>query len=381
MPVEADRPVGVALVEGAARRVVDGDELAKTSGVAQRPGRERAERSRRAPRPPGATGAKRVSAVEERSGEERREEERGGTGQGRERRGRRRPRAATFEEGRSATASSRQPAAEQQDEKERLALDVRREKDETRMDRGRGARREREAPASEDPRREGGEHDRRERSERGVGDLGERDPVGMPERGGDQENGITRCPEVERFRRQRVVTRPDQLAAPRRGRPARPRTGASRSPTTAIAARRRPREAKGRMARQERSAGRRRGTRTGGREVRGRATRNRTPPFRASSSPRPGTCPRRRRRSGGGRRTSARYPTVRMPSASLPFSSVTTTGRFSIMPTPRIATCGCGMIGVPKSDPKTPGFVTVNVPPWISSGFSASSAPVPRGPA
>ena len=28
------------------------------------------------------------------------------------------------------------------------------------------------------------------------------------------------------------------------------------------------------------------------------------------------------------------------------------------------------MIGVPKSEPKTPGFVTVKVPPWISSGFS-----------
>ena len=28
------------------------------------------------------------------------------------------------------------------------------------------------------------------------------------------------------------------------------------------------------------------------------------------------------------------------------------------------------MIGVPKREPNTPGFVTVNVPPWISSGFS-----------
>ncbi len=27
------------------------------------------------------------------------------------------------------------------------------------------------------------------------------------------------------------------------------------------------------------------------------------------------------------------------------------------------------MIGVPKSEPKTPGLVTVKVPPWISSGF------------
>ena len=61
---------------------------------------------------------------------------------------------------------------------------------------------------------------------------------------------------------------------------------------------------------------------------------------------------------------------MRMPSASLPFSSVTTTGRFSIVPTPRIATWGCGMMGVPKREPKTPGFVTVKVPPWISSGFS-----------
>ncbi len=40
-------------------------------------------------------------------------------------------------------------------------------------------------------------------------------------------------------------------------------------------------------------------------------------------------------------------------------ASSTTTGRFSIAPTPRIATCGWLMIGIPNSAPKTPGFVIV----------------------
>jgi hypothetical protein len=30
-------------------------------------------------------------------------------------------------------------------------------------------------------------------------------------------------------------------------------------------------------------------------------------------------------------------------------------------------TCGWLMIGVPNSEPNTPGFVTVKVPPWTSS--------------
>ncbi len=50
-------------------------------------------------------------------------------------------------------------------------------------------------------------------------------------------------------------------------------------------------------------------------------------------------------------------------------SSITVT-RFSIVPTPRIATCGWLMIGVPNRLPKIPGLVIVNVPPWTSSGLS-----------
>ena len=38
-------------------------------------------------------------------------------------------------------------------------------------------------------------------------------------------------------------------------------------------------------------------------------------------------------------------------------------GRFSTFPTPRIATCGWLMIGMPNSAPKTPGLVMVKVPP------------------
>ncbi len=48
---------------------------------------------------------------------------------------------------------------------------------------------------------------------------------------------------------------------------------------------------------------------------------------------------------------------------SLPSASSITIGRFSTAPMPRIATCGWLMIGVPKSEPKTPGLVIVNVPP------------------
>ena len=56
--------------------------------------------------------------------------------------------------------------------------------------------------------------------------------------------------------------------------------------------------------------------------------------------------------------------------ASLPSSSSITIGRFSMAPMPRIATCGWLITGVPKRLPKTPGLVTVKVPPCVSSGFS-----------
>src|SRR5262245_53558474 len=63
-----------------------------------------------------------------------------------------------------------------------------------------------------------------------------------------------------------------------------------------------------------------------------------------------------------------RYEQVRMASMSSPSGPVSTLGRFSIAPTQRIATCGWLMIGVPVSEPKTPGFVIVNVPSWTSRG-------------
>lgn len=46
---------------------------------------------------------------------------------------------------------------------------------------------------------------------------------------------------------------------------------------------------------------------------------------------------------------------------------LTSTGRFFVACIPRIADCGGFNIGVPMSDPKTPPFDTVNVPPVISS--------------
>ena len=53
-------------------------------------------------------------------------------------------------------------------------------------------------------------------------------------------------------------------------------------------------------------------------------------------------------------------------------------GRFSIAPTPMIATCGWLMIGVPISEPNTPGFVIVNVPPALVR-LELLRPPRPRG--
>src|SRR5580658_7835579 len=47
-----------------------------------------------------------------------------------------------------------------------------------------------------------------------------------------------------------------------------------------------------------------------------------------------------------------------------------TTGRFSIVPKPRIATLGWLITGKPNNPPKTPGFVMANVPSATSSGLS-----------
>ena len=58
------------------------------------------------------------------------------------------------------------------------------------------------------------------------------------------------------------------------------------------------------------------------------------------------------------------------PSAGSRSHRRSTTGRFSTLPMPRIATCGWLMIGMPNSAPKTPGLVIVNVPPATSSGLS-----------
>src|SRR6267143_5201525 len=63
-------------------------------------------------------------------------------------------------------------------------------------------------------------------------------------------------------------------------------------------------------------------------------------------------------------------PIVRMAMDSVPSAAVTTLGRFSIAPTPRIATCGWLMIGIPANGPKPPGLVIVNVPRWMSLGSS-----------
>jgi hypothetical protein len=59
---------------------------------------------------------------------------------------------------------------------------------------------------------------------------------------------------------------------------------------------------------------------------------------------------------------------LRTEMLSLPCSSVTTTGRFTTAPTPRIATCGWLMIGVSNSAPLLPRLVIEKVAPDSSSG-------------
>src|SRR5713101_5649115 len=57
---------------------------------------------------------------------------------------------------------------------------------------------------------------------------------------------------------------------------------------------------------------------------------------------------------------------ITSPSAA----SSTTTGRFTTVPVPRIATCGWLMIGVSNRAPRLPVLVSVNVPPASSSGLT-----------
>src|ERR1035441_4920175 len=58
---------------------------------------------------------------------------------------------------------------------------------------------------------------------------------------------------------------------------------------------------------------------------------------------------------------------VRMAMESLPSLSVTTTGSLAMPPMPRMAACGWLMMGMPNCSPNIPEFVSVNVPPEISS--------------
>jgi hypothetical protein len=55
-------------------------------------------------------------------------------------------------------------------------------------------------------------------------------------------------------------------------------------------------------------------------------------------------------------------------------ASSTTTGSFTTLPTPRIATCGWLMTGVAKMLPKLPKLVIENVPPCTSSGLQLARA-------
>src|SRR6266542_162108 len=207
--VETNHPIGVSLVEGAASGVVDWNELAIDDGVTQYPGSEHRQEAEQ-----GRTGqvsprSQRVATVEERRGQQRYERECRGPSQRRETGGgagqQGHVRGGTIRRGEEEPAGG-----QKQNKKQRLALDVGREEDETGMDRGDDSRRQGQATASEDPSREVREDENRQGAERCIGDLGKRDPVGMSERGGDEEHGIARRTEVGGLRRQWIVAGSDQ---------------------------------------------------------------------------------------------------------------------------------------------------------------------------
>ena len=74
-----------------------------------------------------------------------------------------------------------------------------------------GAGRDGKTSAPEDLRGEAGQHERGERAEDRVGDLRERDPIGVPEGRRGEKNRVTGRAEIEQFRRERVVPRSNEL--------------------------------------------------------------------------------------------------------------------------------------------------------------------------
>ena len=154
-------------------------------------------------------GAPRVPAIEERREEQRREDERRGARQ----RGQREENAGAKGEVRGRTVGGREQdvAGEQQQEQEqRLGLDVGGSEDERRMEGRDGARRGGDAAAAKEACRERGEEDGRERSGDRAPDLGGGDPVGPAERDGGEKDGVARRPEEEGVGPPRVVARLDE---------------------------------------------------------------------------------------------------------------------------------------------------------------------------
>ena len=227
-PRQGERGVRIAAVEDVPGAVVDDDELVENQGVAQGPGGQRQAEPEKRREGDVGVGAARIPPVPEWREQHRRKRERRGARQ----RGQRQARAG--EDGevrRGAVGRGEQEVArrEQQHDEERLALQVRRDEDERRVDRGERARRDREAAPPEDARGERGHEHGAERSRRRGRDLRGGDRIGMAERRDREEEGVAGGPEQVGVRAQRVSTGLARARGRRAGRRARRQSGRSKT--------------------------------------------------------------------------------------------------------------------------------------------------------
>src|SRR5262249_10004489 len=191
--VEAPRPGRVAGVQADAARVADGNEFVVANRVAQRPGGEREEEAEQRGRGQASSGAARDRAIQPRRREQRGERQGGGTSQ----RGEPEHRARSEgyrKRGAVGGAQQQKTGEEEEDQEEGLALDVGREQDEARMERGDRAGRDRGAPSPEDRRGQQRQEQRRQRTEDGVGDLRGGHAVVAPSGDGGEEERVRRRP-------------------------------------------------------------------------------------------------------------------------------------------------------------------------------------------
>src|SRR5262249_46291558 len=161
-----------------ARAVVDEDQLTEDERVASGPRAEHESEAEQRGKDDVRVGPSRMPAVEPGRSEERDE------GEGRRARQCRQgeARAAANREGWGG-AGQQEGGREQDDEVQRLRLDLARDEDERRMNGGQGSRRDRQVPTPEEPRRERREQNRYERTHRRGREAAGRRALRMAERG------------------------------------------------------------------------------------------------------------------------------------------------------------------------------------------------------